>query len=114
MELTLAILLSFMRKELITYFMEDVVEPQSIKPQSVFSSEFMYLVGVASGVDGINFERLNNGNPIVTPAGYQAVNKYGAGQPSVIYLQGTIQSAMKFQRKILHGVHRYIWLCFSS
>ncbi len=47
------------------------------------------MIGVASGTDGINFSRLNGGKPIVTPARNFAtsVNKYGAGQPAVIYIE---------------------------
>jgi hypothetical protein len=44
---------------------------------------------VASGPDGINWTRLNNGQPIVTQAAQQTTaSAYGAGQPSVIYLNG--------------------------
>jgi hypothetical protein len=46
-------------------------------------------IGVASGPDGINWTRLNNGQPIVTQAAQQTTaSTYGAGQPSVIYLNG--------------------------
>src|SRR5690348_373269 len=46
-------------------------------------------IGVASSRDGIHWTRLNNDEPIITPANQQNnQNTYGAGQPSVIYLNG--------------------------
>ncbi|MEU3991597.1 glutamate synthase-related protein [Streptomyces platensis] len=46
-------------------------------------------MGVASSRDGIHWTRLNHGRPIVTPAKQQQTpNTYGAGQPSVVYLNG--------------------------
>ena len=46
-------------------------------------------IGVASGPDGINWTRLNNGEAIITQAGQQTTaSAYGAGQPSAIYLNG--------------------------
>jgi len=47
-------------------------------------------VGVASSANGINWTRMNGGNPIVSPHGDVAnfPNKYGAGQPSVTYVNG--------------------------
>jgi hypothetical protein len=52
-------------------------------------------IGVASSSDGINWTRLNGGLPIISPArgiGHPAFpslpNKYGAGQPSITYLNG--------------------------
>jgi hypothetical protein len=46
--------------------------------------------GVASSPDGINWTRLNNGQPIFTQAGQLKTNSaYGAGQPSVTYVNGT-------------------------
>ncbi|RKG82521.1 beta-xylosidase [Corallococcus exercitus] len=48
------------------------------------------MIGVASSPDGLNWTRLNGGNPIIVPArDYRTVpNKYGAGQPSVTYVEG--------------------------
>ncbi len=48
------------------------------------------MIGVASSPDGITWTRLNGGNPIIVPArDYRTVpNKYGAGQPSVTYVNG--------------------------
>ncbi|RKH39482.1 beta-xylosidase [Corallococcus sicarius] len=48
------------------------------------------MIGVASSPDGLNWTRLNGGNPIIVPArDYRTVpNKYGAGQPSVTYVNG--------------------------
>ncbi|PTL84964.1 beta-xylosidase [Vitiosangium sp. GDMCC 1.1324] len=48
------------------------------------------MIGVASSPDGLNWTRLNGGNPILTPArDYRTVsNPYGAGQPSVTYVNG--------------------------
>ncbi|MYT28291.1 MULTISPECIES: beta-xylosidase [unclassified Streptomyces] len=46
-------------------------------------------IGVAASPDGINWTRLNNNEPIVTPADQQQTkNTYGAGQPSVVYRNG--------------------------
>ncbi|WP_157880003.1 beta-xylosidase [Streptomyces natalensis] len=46
-------------------------------------------IGVASSPDGINWTRLHNDQPIVTAANQQEThNEYGAGQPSVTYLNG--------------------------
>ena len=48
------------------------------------------MLGVASGTTGRAFTRLANGNPIVMPARDPTTvpNSYGAGQPSVIFLDG--------------------------
>lgn len=48
------------------------------------------MIGVASSPDGLNWTRLNGGNPIVVPArDYRTVhNPYGAGQPSVTHVNG--------------------------
>lgn len=47
-------------------------------------------IGVASSDDGFSWTRLNGGKPIVVPATdyHAAVNKYGAGQPSVTFVDG--------------------------
>jgi hypothetical protein len=47
-------------------------------------------VGVATSSDGITFVRGNGGKPLYTPANLSPISKnyYGAGQPSVIYLDG--------------------------
>ena len=47
-------------------------------------------IGVAKSSDGMSWERLHGGKPIVVPATdyHVAVNKYGAGQPSVTYVDG--------------------------
>ncbi|MFD8396124.1 hypothetical protein ACFV2N_44780 [Streptomyces sp. NPDC059680] len=46
-------------------------------------------MGVASSPDGIHWTRLNNNQPIITPANQKHTDwPYGAGQPSVIYLDG--------------------------
>jgi len=53
-------------------------------------------IGVAKSSDGINWERLSNGEPIIAPHGNprtpntfaQYANLYGAGQPSAVYLNG--------------------------
>ena len=46
-------------------------------------------IGLASSPDGISWTRMNNDEPIVTEAGQlDTGNAYGAGQPSVIYLNG--------------------------
>jgi predicted GH43/DUF377 family glycosyl hydrolase len=47
-------------------------------------------IGVASSPDGRSFTRLNGGKPIISPVRDPAafVNKYGAGQPSVIHKGG--------------------------
>lgn len=47
-------------------------------------------LGVATSTDGINWTRANAGNPIVVPARPIAglVNQYGAGQPSVTFVDG--------------------------
>jgi hypothetical protein len=47
-------------------------------------------IGVATSSDGVNWTRANGGNPIVSPS-YDTIrdnNTYGAGQPSVVYLDG--------------------------
>jgi hypothetical protein len=46
-------------------------------------------IGVATSPDGIVWQRANNGKPIVSPS-YDTIrqNTYGAGQPSVLYLDG--------------------------
>jgi hypothetical protein len=41
-------------------------------------------IGVATSVDGTNWTPLNGGNPIITR--YAAGSTYGAGQPSVVFL----------------------------
>ena len=47
-------------------------------------------IGVASSPDGFSWERMNNGQAIVTQAGQQKTKStYGAGQPSAIYINGT-------------------------
>jgi hypothetical protein len=48
------------------------------------------MIGVASSPDGLNWTRLNGGNPIIVPArDYRTVpNQYGAGQPSVTHVNG--------------------------
>ena len=44
-------------------------------------------IGVATGPDGVSWTRLNNDQPIISPANQQTTSStYGAGQPSVIYL----------------------------
>lgn len=46
--------------------------------------------GVASSPDGVTWTRLNNDQPILTQAGQlNTGNTYGAGQPSVTYINGT-------------------------
>jgi hypothetical protein len=46
-------------------------------------------IGVATSSDGVNWQRANNGAPIVSAAGdVTGGNAYGAGQPSVVYLNG--------------------------
>ena len=46
-------------------------------------------IGVASSPDGINWNRLNNDQAIITPANQQTTSSsYGAGQPSAIWLNG--------------------------
>jgi hypothetical protein len=47
-------------------------------------------IGVASSDDGLTWTRLNGGNPIIRPHRDISLvsNKYGAGQPSVTYLNG--------------------------
>ncbi|NOK16435.1 beta-xylosidase [Corallococcus carmarthensis] len=48
------------------------------------------MVGVASSPDGLNWTRLNGGNPIIVPARdfHTVPNQYGAGQPSVTFVNG--------------------------
>ncbi|MGN9846939.1 hypothetical protein ACTMTI_53520 [Nonomuraea sp. H19] len=46
-------------------------------------------IGVASSTNGLQWQRLNQGRPIITPSfEVDRANKYGAGQPSVIHLDG--------------------------
>ncbi len=45
-------------------------------------------IGLAQSSDGITWTRMNNGNAIIVPAELTTGNAYGAGQPSVIYLNG--------------------------
>jgi hypothetical protein len=46
-------------------------------------------IGLAQSSDGVNWVRANGGAPIVTPAeDNTSGNPYGAGQPSVVYLNG--------------------------
>ncbi|MBS9422444.1 family 43 glycosylhydrolase [Photorhabdus caribbeanensis] len=46
-------------------------------------------IGLATSTDGINWTRANNGNPIILPANKKLDgNPYGAGQPSISYLNG--------------------------
>lgn len=46
-------------------------------------------IGLATSPDGTHWTRANGGRPIVTPAGdVHRQNVYGAGQPSVVYLDG--------------------------
>jgi hypothetical protein len=45
-------------------------------------------IGVATSPDGFTWTRLNNGNPIIVPARPDAT--YGAGQPSVTFLDGKL------------------------
>lgn len=46
-------------------------------------------IGLATSRDGITWTRANGGKPIVSPAGdVPRENAYGAGQPSVVYLDG--------------------------
>lgn len=46
-------------------------------------------IGLATSRDGITWTRANGGNPIVIPSGdVRRDNAYGAGQPSVVYLDG--------------------------
>lgn len=45
-------------------------------------------IGVAESPDGISWTRLNNGLPIVTSEGSCGKNRYGTGQPSVVFLDG--------------------------
>ena len=50
-------------------------------------------IGVASSTDGLSWQRLNGGQPIVDaardPYGNALPNTYGAGQPSAIFLDGS-------------------------
>ncbi|MCQ4043327.1 beta-xylosidase [Streptantibioticus rubrisoli] len=63
-----------------TYYMYYGAERQDGEPTTI---------GVASSPDGINWTRLNNDQPIITPANQQDThNSYGAGQPSVVHLDG--------------------------
>ncbi|MCP2353258.1 hypothetical protein HD597_000278 [Nonomuraea thailandensis] len=46
-------------------------------------------IGVATSTNGLQWRRLNQGRPIITPAfEVDRPNKYGAGQPSTVYLGG--------------------------
>ncbi|MGN9912117.1 hypothetical protein ACTMTJ_31715 [Phytohabitans sp. LJ34] len=46
-------------------------------------------IGVASSTNGLQWQRLNQGRPIITPAfEVDRPNRYGAGQPSVVHLDG--------------------------
>jgi hypothetical protein len=46
-------------------------------------------IGLATSTDGVHWNRANGGAPIVSEAGdVHGTNAYGAGQPSVIYLNG--------------------------
>ncbi len=46
-------------------------------------------IGLATGPDGVHWTRANGGAPIVVAAGDTTTgNPYGAGQPSVVYLDG--------------------------
>ncbi len=45
-------------------------------------------IGVAESLDGQNWVRINSGLPIVKPARKCPSSQYGAGQPSVVYLDG--------------------------
>ena len=52
-------------------------------------------IGLATSADGVNWVRANGGNPIIRPrlqpgdAGFSSLpNQYGAGQPSVTYVNG--------------------------
>eukprot|EP00026_Physarum_polycephalum_P008259 Phypoly_transcript_08339.p1 GENE.Phypoly_transcript_08339~~Phypoly_transcript_08339.p1 ORF type:complete len:334 (+),score=36.26 Phypoly_transcript_08339:470-1471(+) len=47
------------------------------------------MIGVAqSSDDGMTWQRMNGGNPIVRPQWANTQNTYGAGQPSVVYKDG--------------------------
>ncbi len=55
------------------------------------SAEHTTKIGVASSPDGFTWTRLNGGQPIISPArDYRTAttNPYGAGQPSITYLDG--------------------------
>ncbi len=53
------------------------------------NAEGITKVGLATSTDGINWTRANNGNPIILPANKKLDgNPYGAGQPSISYLNG--------------------------
>lgn len=47
-------------------------------------------IGVARSDDGLSWDRLHGGQPIVTPARAPSTvsNRYGAGQPTVVHLDG--------------------------
>lgn len=46
-------------------------------------------IGVATSTNGIQWHRLNQGQPIIRPAfEVDRANRYGAGQPSVVHLDG--------------------------
>jgi hypothetical protein len=49
-------------------------------------------IGVARSTDGVTWVRLNGGQPILSPRGdpFTRPNRYGAGQPSAIYLDGYV------------------------
>lgn len=51
--------------------------------------DFGNSIGVATSRNGMRWHRSNDGRPIVTPShGKKRANAYGAGQPSVVYLDG--------------------------
>lgn len=46
-------------------------------------------IGVATSTDGLQWRRLNQGQPIIRPAfEVNRANRYGSGQPSVVHLDG--------------------------
>ncbi len=53
------------------------------------------MIGVATSLDGINWTRANNGLPIIQTRNYSpnALHRYGAGQPSAVYLNGLVYLA---------------------
>ncbi|TCP46269.1 hypothetical protein EV191_11466 [Tamaricihabitans halophyticus] len=51
--------------------------------------DFGNQIGLATSKNGIDWERANDGRPIVSPSGDRPVRKsYGAGQPAALYLDG--------------------------
>src|SRR5262249_2734929 len=45
-------------------------------------------IGVAHSKDGIHFQRMNGGHAIIGPSGPLGDHHYGAGQPTVTYVDG--------------------------